>query len=447
MIIRNGLIHTLTNGFLSNTIYIEETQFADTTSDPTVLDASGCYVIPGLIDIHFHGCQGADFSDGTLESLKTIARYELLHGITAICPATMTLPEERLTDICRTAAHFRKMQKCCGFSKVPASRIPSSQKIQSNTASLHEEAALSTTAVTPMYKEADSSAASAEAAPLSGDSSQPMSDLVGIHLEGPFLSPAKKGAQKEAYICPPSEALYQKLQTASNGLIRLITMTPEDFSSTSSDPETNASLSFIQKHSDQVHISIGHTTADYALTKEAFAAGADHLTHLFNAMMPFHHRDPGPIGAAFEQEHVFIEMICDGIHLHPTVVNAMFRLFGADRIVLISDSMRATGLPDGHYELGEQPVTVQGAFATLSDGTIAASVSDLMTCVKTAVSMGIPLDTAVSCASYHPARSIGISDDYGSIAVGKIADCVLLDQQSLEIHTIIKSGQIVFSAC
>lgn len=422
MIIRNGLVHTLTNGFQSNIIYIEETQFSSTTSDTQILDASGCYVIPGLIDVHFHGCQNADFSDGTLESMETIARYELLHGITAICPATMTLPEERLTNICRTAAHFRKMQKCCDSSKVPASGILSAQKIQNKTASLHEDAA-------------------------SADSKKPMADLVGIHLEGPFLSPAKKGAQKEAYICPPSEALYQKLQTASDGLIRLITMTPEDFSSTSSDPETNASLSFIRKHSDQVHISIGHTTADYALTKEAFAAGADHLTHLFNAMMPFHHREPGPIGAAFEQEHVFIEMICDGIHLHPTVVNAMFRLFGADRIVLISDSMRATGLPDGHYELGEQPVTVQGAFATLSDGTIAASVSDLMTCVKTAVSMGIPLDTAVSCASYHPARSIGISDDYGSIAVGKIADCVLLDHQSLEIHTIIKSGQIVFSAC
>lgn len=420
MIIRNGLVHTLTNGFLSNTIYIEETQFADTTSDPTVLDASGCYVIPGLIDIHFHGCDGADFSNGTLESLKTIARYELLHGITAICPATMTLPEERLTDICRAAAHFRKMQKCCGSSKVPASRIPSSQKIQSNTASLHEEAA-------------------------SADPRKPMADLVGIHLEGPFISPAKKGAQKEEYICPPSEALYERLQNASDGLIRLITMTPEDFSRTPSDPNRNAALDFIRKYSDQVHISVGHTTADYALVKKAFQAGADHLTHLFNAMLPFHHREPGPVGAAFEQEHVFVEMICDGVHLHPAVVNAMFRLFGAERIVFVSDSMRATGLLDGHYELGEQPVTVRGALATLSDGTIAASVSDLMTCVKKAVSMGIPLDTAVTCASYHPARSIGISEHYGSISAGKLADCVLLDQESLEIRAVIKSGRIVFS--
>lgn len=384
MIIQNGLVHTVTNGFQPNTIYIEETHFATITSDTQILDASGCYVIPGLVDVHFHGCDGADFSDGTVESLETIAHYELLRGITAICPATMTLPEERLTDICRTAAHFSKMQNCCG-----------------------------------------------------------MADLVGIHLEGPFISPAKKGAQKEEYICPPSEALYKRLQTASDGLIRLITMTPEDFSHTSSVLESNDALHFIRKYSDQVHISIGHTTADYALTKEAFRAGADHLTHLFNAMMPFHHREPGPVGAAFEQEHVFVEMICDGVHLHPTVVNAMFRLFGAERIVLVSDSMRATGLPDGDYELGEQPVKVQGALATLSDGTIAASVSDLMTCMKKAVSMGIPLDTAVTCASYHPARSIGISDYYGSISAGKIADCVLLDQESLEIRTVIKSGRIV----
>lgn len=389
MIIQNGLVHTITNGFQPNTIYIEETHFATTTSDTQILDASGCYVIPGLVDVHFHGCDGADFSDGTVESLETIAHYELLHGITAICPATMTLPEERLVRICQTAAHFSKTQKF-----------------------------------------------------------KPMADLVGIHLEGPFISPAKKGAQKEEYICPPSEALYERLQNASDGLIRLITMTPEDFSRTPSDPsdpERNAALDFIRKYSDQVHISVGHTTADYALAKEAFQSGADHLTHLFNAMLSFHHREPGPVGAAFEQEHVFVEMICDGVHLHPVVVNAMFRLFGAERIVFVSDSMRATGLPDGHYELGEQPVTVRGALATLSDGTIAASVSDLMTCVKKAVSMGIPLDTAVTCASYHPARSIGISDYYGSISAGKLADCVLLDQESLEIRAVIKSGQIVFS--
>lgn len=413
MIIQNGLVHTITNGFQPNTIYIEETHFATTTSDTQILDASGCYVIPGLVDVHFHGCDGADFSDGTVESLETIAHYELLHGITAICPATMTLPEDRLVRICQTAADYSHQQPI---------RL-STQASDTRLASIPTKAA---------------------SAP--DDSWKPMADLVGIHLEGPFISPAKKGAQKEEYICPPSEALYERLQTASNGLIRLITMTPEDFCHAPSDPERNAALDFIRKYSGQVHISVGHTTTDYALAKEAFQAGADHLTHLFNAMMPFHHREPGPVGAAFEQEHVFVEMICDGVHLHPAIVNAMFRLFGAERIVFVSDSMRATGLPDGHYELGEQPVTVQGALATLPDGTIAASVSDLMTCVKKAVSMGIPLDTAVTCASYHPARSIGISDDYGSISAGKLADCVLLDQQSLEIRAIIKSGRIVFSA-
>ncbi len=385
MIIKNGLVHSLDKGFYPDTIYIEETRFSDTTKEEPVLDASNCYVIPGLIDVHFHGGDGADFSDGSLEGWQKLGRYELLHGITSICPASMTLPEDQLLNICKTAAEYARHPRFLTAS--PTSSFSPS-----------------------------------------------CAELVGIHLEGPFISPAKKGAQKESNIVPPSAALFEKLWEASDGLLKIITMAPE----------VDSSLSFIQEFSDRVHISVGHTAADYDTAAQAFDAGADHLTHLFNAMNPLHHRNPGPIGAAFEHPEVFVEMICDGVHIHPAVMKASLQMFGKERIVFISDSMRATGLPDGHYELGGQPVDVKGPFATLPDGTIAASVTNLMDCMKKAVSVGIPLETAVRCASYNPACSIGVSDRLGSIEVGKQADCVLLNMDTLEIQAVIKAGRIVF---
>lgn len=388
MIIKNGLVHSLDKGFYPDTIYIEETRFSDSTMDQNILDASNCYVIPGLIDIHFHGGDGADFSDGSLESLQKLGRYELLHGITSICPASMTLPEDQLLNICKTAAEYARRPRFL------------------------------------------------TASPTSSSFSSSCAELVGIHLEGPFISPAKKGAQKESNIVPPSAALFEKLWEASDGLLKIITMAPE----------TDSALSFIREFSDRVHISVGHTAADYDTASRAFDAGADHLTHLFNAMSPLHHRNPGPIGAAFEHPEVFVEMICDGVHIHPAVMKASLQMFGKERIVFISDSMRATGLPDGHYELGGQPVDVKGNLATLPDGTIAASVTNLMDCMKKTVSVGIPLETVVRCASYNPACSIGVSDRLGSIEVGKQADCVLLNIDTFEIQAIIKAGQIAFSA-
>ena len=384
MIIKNGLVYSLDKGFYPDTIYIEETRFSDMTMDEYLLDASNCYVIPGLIDVHFHGGDGADFSDGSLEDLQKLGHYELLHGITSICPASMTLPEEQLLNICKTAAEYAHQQKALTAAHAPSS--PS-----------------------------------------------PCAELVGIHLEGPFISPVKKGAQKEAIIVPPSSALFAKLWEASDGLLKIITMAPE----------TDSALSFIREFSDRVHISVGHTVSDYDTAALAFDAGADHLTHLFNAMNPLHHRNPGPIGAALEHPEVFVEMICDGIHIHPAVIKASIQMFGGERIVFISDSMRATGLPDGHYELGGQPVDVKGQLATLPNGTIAASVTNLMDCMKKAVSVGIPLETAVRCASYNPACSIGVSDRLGSIEVGKQADCVLLACDTLEIRAVIKAGQLI----
>ena len=173
----------------------------------------------------------------------------------------------------------------------------------------------------------------------------------------------------------------------------------------------------------------------------AFHAGADHAVHLYNAMPAFSHRQPGVIGAVSDSPHVYAELVCDGIHIHPSAVRATFQMLGEHRMILISDSIRATGMPDGSYTLGGLNVNVQNKKATLaSDGAIAGSACNLMECLKTVVTqMDIPLETAVACATIHPAKQLGVFDERGSIEVGKKADLVLLDD-SLTVRMVIKDG-------
>ena len=225
--------------------------------------------------------------------------------------------------------------------------------------------------------------------------------------------------------------MFRRLQDAANGLIRLVDIAPEE----------EGAMEFISELKDEVHISFAHTTADYDTAKTGYALGACHATHLYNAMPPFTHREPGVIGAARDSEHCMVELICDGIHIHPSVVRATFQMFGDDRIVLVSDSMRACGLSDGDYTLGGQDVKVVGKLATLkSDGAIAGSVTNLMDCMRTAVKeMGIPLESAVACATMNPAKSVGLYEQYGSITEGKVANVVLLDED-LNIKKIIING-------
>ena len=201
-------------------------------------------------------------------------------------------------------------------------------------------------------------------------------------------------------------------------------------------------MDFIREASNEVRVSIAHTTADYDTAMAAFGAGASHVTHLFNAMPPFTHRAPGVVGAAFDTPDCWVELICDGIHIHPSVVRAVFKLFGADRVVLVSDTMRAAGMADGDYSLGGQPVAKKGKYATLADGTLAGSVTDLMDCMRTAVSFGIPLADAVRAAAVNPAQSIGIYSRCGSLENGKWANVVLLNRD-LSIRNVMFKGKIV----
>lgn len=377
MIIKNALVFTLDQGFVNKDVKIKDGKFTDENiAEDTVIDAQGDYLIPGLVDIHFHGCDGYDFSDGTPEALETIGAYELKNGITSICPASMTLSEETLAGVCENAYAYHSK---------PESDKPEGAR------------------------------------------------LCGIHLEGPFLSMEKKGAQNPAYIKTPDIAMFNRLQEAAHGLVRLITIAPEE----------EGAEEFIRELSSKVHISVGHTGCDYDTAVKAFELGADHVTHFFNAMPTFTHRAPGVFGAAFDEKHVMPEMICDGVHIHPSAVRVAFSLFGKERMIMISDSMMATGMKDGEYSLGGLPVTVRGNLATLKDGTIAGSATNLMDCVRKVVTMGIPLETAVRCATYNPAKAIGVDTVCGSIEAGKYGDCVLLSKDNLATQKVIFGGKVV----
>ena len=362
-------------GFVERDVYAADGRFVEEAAraeDGETIDASGCYVIPGLVDLHFHGSAGADISDGDLTGLHKMGAYEASRGITALCPATMTLPEDVLMRAAQAASAYE-----------PAA----------------DEAA-----------------------------------LVGINMEGPFISPSKVGAQNPDYVRNPSAEEFRRLQEAAGGLFKLVDIAPEE----------PGAEEFIREMADEVRISLAHTCTDYDTAVRAFELGARQLTHLYNAMDPMHHRKPGPIPAAVEHGEVTAEIIADGVHIHPAMVRLAFQLFGDDRMILISDTLRAAGLEDGTYDLGGQDVTVRGPVATIDNGALAGSVSDLMRCLTAAVrDMGIPLASAVKAASANPARALGLDAERGAIEPGKVADAVLLDKETLDLRAVVLRGELL----
>ena len=353
------------NGIITD---ISADSFTDSSQDISeIIDAENLYVIPGLTDIHFHGCNGHDFCEATLQAFNAIADYEIRNGITTICPATMTLPHEKLFHIMKAAKSFKNL--CPNFA--------------------------------------------------------------GIYLEGPFISPEKTGAQNPAYVARPSIEILKELHEESGGLIKIAVVAPE----------VDGALQFIENAHKFLRVSIAHTTCTYEIAVDAFKSGACQVTHLYNAMNPINHRAPGPVIAAVENENVNVELICDGIHVHPAVVRNTLRMFGDDRVIFISDSMEATGMPDGNYMLGGLKVLKHGNTAVLEDGkTIAGSVTNLMDCMKISVlEMNVPLESAVKCAAINSARAIGIDV---SISAGKIADLVLMDK-NLNLVCVINHGTVI----
>ena len=263
-------------------------------------------------------------------------------------------------------------------------------------------------------------------ASIKGAQTEEGAKVVGINMEGPFLDPAKKGAHVEKWIAAPDVAFVRELNQDVDGLVRLVTLAPN----------MDGAEEFIKEMHEEVCISLGHTAADYDCASRAMKLGAHHVTHLYNAMQPFGHRAPGLIGAAMDDPECMVELICDGYHIHPSAIRAAFRMFGPERVILISDSMRATGMENGTYELGGQEVTVKDRKAVLKDGTLAGSATNLYGCMCKAVEFGIPLEQAIMAATANPARSIGIFDRVGSIRIGKQAD-LLLVSENLELRRVI----------
>lgn len=342
--------------FVRGGFSVENGRFAHVLEDVPgpAENLDGALVIPGLVDIHVHGCAGADFSDGDYAGLVRMARYLARRGVTSFAPASMTLPYDALDKAFHAAARLRREGLADGAR------------------------------------------------------------LMGIQMEGPFLSREKRGSQNPAYLRLPDWDRFLRLYDAAEGLLRIVDVAPE----------LPGAVEFTRRASEKCRVSVAHTAAGYDQAAAVFDAGATHLTHLFNAMSGIHHRHPGPIGAASERENVTAELICDGIHVHPSAVRMAFRLFPG-RICLISDALRCCGMADGSYSLGGQEILLSGGVARLTGGAIAGSAADLYQCMRRAVSFGIPREQAVWAATALPARVIGRESETGAIADGRAADFVI----------------------
>jgi len=322
------------------------------------VDLQGATVIPGLIEVHSHGNSGYDFSDGNYEGLVEMARFYLRCGVTSFAPASMTLPYEVLEKAYATAKKLR------------------------------------------------------EEAP------EGCAVIRGIHMEGPYFSYKKRGAQNADYLKDPDFEGFKALYDGCGGMIAIADVAPE----------LPGAAEFVEKAKQLCTVSIAHTDADYDHAKAAIDAGVTHLTHLYNAMPGIHHRKPGVIPAAVENQKVRAEIICDGLHIHPASVRLAFSMFGGERMIIVSDSGRCAGQPDGtRFDIGGQFATVIDGVAKLDDGTIACSASNMWDCLHNVVSWGIAEEDAVRAATYNPACAIGADRLVGSIEEGKIADFIICD--------------------
>ncbi len=361
MFFKNARIFTSNFQFHHGAFQVENGRFGQILPSEVpedAIDLGGATVIPGLIDVHNHGNSGADFSDGDYEGLKAMAQHLLRNGITSFAPASMTLP-------------YDVLEKAFASGRRLADEAP-----------------------------------------------EDCARLMGIHMEGPYFSMKKKGAQNGAYLKAPDFEGFKSLYDNCGGLVRIVDVAPE----------LTGAAEFVQQASQLCTVSVAHTDCSYDEAKAAFDAGATHVTHLYNAMPGIHHRNPGVIPAASENSNVRGELICDGLHVHPSVIRMTYAAFGAQRIVMVSDALRCCGLADGVVcELGGQIATLQGGIAKLPDGTIAGSASNLFQCLVNTISCGIPEEDAIRSATYNPACAIGADKEVGSIETGKLADFVVCD--------------------
>ncbi|MTK11196.1 MAG: N-acetylglucosamine-6-phosphate deacetylase, partial [Clostridiaceae bacterium] len=356
---------------LINKIEFEKNVNEGSYNEIDIIDAKGSYVSPGFIDLHIHGSGGRDAMDGELEDLKVISQSIAQNGVTGFLPTTMTMSKEKIYKALDNIKEGMKLD--LGGAKV-----------------------------------------------------------LGAHMEGPFINPKYKGAQKEDYIIEPDYNFIKGYED----VIKIITLAPEK--------DTNSEFIKSIKKNTNIVISIGHSDATYEEAMESIEKGVSHATHLFNAMSPLNHRKPGVIGAVFNS-NINCELIADKIHVHPGVFQTVINIKGVNKVILITDSMRAGCMKDGVSELGGQKVIVKDNSARLEDGTLAGSILTLNKAVKNMVeNTNLNIYQAISMVSLNSAKDIGISDRKGSIEEGKDADIVIFDEEYNVRHTIVE-GKTVFT--
>lgn len=332
-------------------------------------------VVPGFIDEHIHGAGGADAMDGTVEALQTISEFLAREGTTGFLATTMTQSPENITNALKAVKKVREKGE---------------------------------------YKGAE---------------------VLGVHLEGPFISPKHIGAQPLEYVATPDAELFDKYNEASGNSIKIVTLAPE----------VEGGLGLV-KHLSNIGVvaSVGHTGGKYADVVNAVAAGATNVTHTYNAQTGLHHREAGVVGAAMLLDELNCEMICDTIHVSVPAIKLVIKNKPHDKYTLITDAMRAKGMPDGKSELGGQDVFVNNGEARLADGTLAGSVLKMNVAVKNLVEKaGVPFTDAIDFATYNPAKNIGVLHERGTIEVGKRADLTVLNSDFEVLYTLV-NGKIVY---
>ena len=355
---------------------IGDTQaFSSTHNEPVIKLTPDYQVIPGAIDIHIHGAANTDAMDAVPDSLENMAKVLPKEGTTSFLATTMTQAPEAIEAAVRNAGSYIEQQ------------------------------------------------------------STQWAEVIGIHLEGPFISPVRKGAQPGSHIADPDVSLFKKWQESAENYIKLVTLAPEQ-------PNGHELASHLKNTG--VIASIGHSDATYDQVGEAIDAGISHVTHLYNGMRGLHHREPGVLGAAYLRDELMVELIADGIHCRPEMVKLAYDQITSDRMILITDSLRAKWLNDGTYDLGGQPVKVNGKTATLADGTLAGSILKMNDACKNMIHYtNCTMQDLIKMTAENPAKELGIFNRKGSIQVGKDADLVILNDQ-MDVEMTFCRGNLAF---
>jgi len=381
-VIENGMVITPSKTIENGVVVFEDGKITavgqknrvEVPRSAKVIDASGKIVAPGFIDIHVHGGEGRDVMDASYEAIKDMAKFLVSHGTTSFVPTTISAPR---SDLLRAVRAVK----------------------------------------TAMEKGTDGA------------------EILGAHLEGPYINLEKRGAHDAKYVRLPSIDEFEEIWEASNNAVKIVTLAPE----------LDGSKMLIQKLRELgIVASIGHSNATYTQAVDAMKRGVRHATHMFNRMSGFDPREPGVVGAVLVHDELTAELICDGIHVHPAAIDLLIQVKGPERVVLVTDAIRASGMPDGEYALGKQQIIVEDRVSRLESGDLAGSTLTMDRVVRNIIRLvGTPLQTAVKMATINPAVVVNVDENKGSLEPGKDADIVIIDDK-INVHLTIVKGEILY---